>query len=201
MIPTDLQSYYRLHARIYDLTRWSFLFGRNSLRQWFPELPKGARILDLGCGTGKQLHFLQKRYPSATITGIDQSPEMLQIAGKKISGQVTLRNTLYEPSTFPEHSFELIVASYSLSMVDDLEAVLKALQLHLTPGGYLLVVDFDSTPFHWFNRWMERNHVHFDNRLFEKLQQAFCPQRIKTKRGYWGLYRYSFFWGNQCNSG
>ena len=197
MIPADLQSYYRLHSKIYDATRWAFLFGRNHLHQFFPTLPDKPAILDFGCGTGKQLRFLAQTYPEGSITGIDQSPEMLSIAQGKVSDAIKLIQNDYNSASFPPDSFDLIVASYSLSMVSDLPATLNTLSNHLKPNGFIAAVDFDATPFRWFNRWMDKNHVHFDDRLFHSLDETFKTQKIITKKAYLGLYTYSFFVGKK----
>jgi S-adenosylmethionine-diacylgycerolhomoserine-N-methlytransferase len=197
MIPKDLQSYYRLHSRIYDITRWSFLFGRNSIAGVLPELPPSSNILDLGCGTGKHLNTLLNEYPEATITGIDQSHEMLNVARKTTSQRVNIRNEKYSLDSFEDESLDLILASYSLSMMDDLEMVLKTAKTHLKTNCFFLVVDFDETPFSWFDNWMKKNHVHFDHHLFQKLQKEFIAERLTTRKGYLGLYTYSTFIGRK----
>ena len=194
MIPDNLRDYYKLHAKIYDISRWAFLFGRNSASSYFPELPQHTSILDFGCGTGLQLQALKKKYPDAEITGIDQSSDMLNIARKKVP-DVAIRNEVYSSESFANDSFDLIVASYSLSMVDDLDSILITFKKHLKPNGSVLVIDFDSTPFRWFNHWMDINHVHFDDQLFNCLEQSFQVNTKVTKQAYFGLYAYSLFVG------
>lgn len=194
MIPNNLKDYYKLHASVYDLSRWAFLFGRNSASKFFSKLAEQPHILDFGCGTGLQLRALSAKYHDANIIGIDQSPEMLNIARKK-NPHIHLKNESYSSVSFSENAFDLIVASYSLSMVDDLVHILEAFKHHLKPGGKLIVVDFDATPFRWFNRWMKTNHVHFDDRLFDNLQHHFATEQIISQKAYLGLYTYSTFVG------
>src|SRR5680860_270801 len=86
-----LQAYYKLHSPIYDATRWSFLFGRRKLISQLPDLPFRRRLLEVGCGTGKNIKYLSSSYPHAHITGIDISPDMLQKASKKISRSAPVR--------------------------------------------------------------------------------------------------------------
>ena len=45
----------------------------------------GERMLDIGCGTGNNLQFFREKWCS--VTGIDSSAEMLEIAQSKIWGQ------------------------------------------------------------------------------------------------------------------
>ncbi|MEM1357475.1 MAG: methyltransferase domain-containing protein, partial [Bacteroidota bacterium] len=73
-----LSQYYQFQSRIYDLTRWSFLFGRKHLLASLPFRPtEPLQILEVGCGTGHNLLRLAKKYPEAEITGIDLSTDML----------------------------------------------------------------------------------------------------------------------------
>jgi ubiquinone/menaquinone biosynthesis C-methylase UbiE len=51
----SLRGYYRLHSKIYDATRWSFLFGRHRLIELVASHKTPTRILEVGCGTGTNL--------------------------------------------------------------------------------------------------------------------------------------------------
>ena len=74
---SPLPGYYRFHARIYDATRWSFLFGRDRLINLAAEtvardgLERPARVAEIGCGTGRNLLALSRALPGASITGVD----------------------------------------------------------------------------------------------------------------------------------
>lgn len=79
-----LVGYYRFHARIYDATRWSFLFGRSRILKLTAALaPAPARILEVGCGTGRNLLELAELFPAAQLTGVDLSGAMLDVARRK----------------------------------------------------------------------------------------------------------------------
>ncbi len=86
--PSDgdaLRRYYRLHAPLYDATRWSFLFGRTGLVTLSRQRQPGVRrILEIGCGTGKNLESIARAFPEAEIRGLDLSAEMLEQAGKRV---------------------------------------------------------------------------------------------------------------------
>ena len=65
-----LNRYYRWHARLYDATRWSFLFGRGALVRAIAARPEPPRnILEVGCGTGENLVRLARQFPTAAVTG------------------------------------------------------------------------------------------------------------------------------------
>ena len=77
----DLTDSYRWHARIYDLTRWVFLFGRREIiRQAACRMTRPARILEIGCGTGRNLVELAERFPAASVTGLDLSGMRANVA-------------------------------------------------------------------------------------------------------------------------
>jgi S-adenosylmethionine-diacylgycerolhomoserine-N-methlytransferase len=65
-----LGKYYRFHSRIYDATRWIFLFGRDRLIRTTANFCQPARILEVGCGTGKNLVRLRQTFPGASLTGL-----------------------------------------------------------------------------------------------------------------------------------
>ena len=191
----SLDEYYRVHSKFYDITRWSFLFGRSSLSSFLPGLPENPTILDLGCGTGKQLKYLKQLYPGSRITGIDLSEDMLQKASKKFGDEFELVNARYSKERFPENTFDLISASYSLTMMDDLHETIEAIKYHLKPEAYIAAVDFDSSPFPWFMDWMKINHVEMKDNLFNNLARYFPENEFRPRKAYFGLYSYSFFLG------
>ena len=77
-----IERYYRMHARIYDLTRWTFLRGREALIKQVAASLTPNRILEVGCGTGTNLLNLGKAFPQAHLWGLDLSTDMLAVAGK-----------------------------------------------------------------------------------------------------------------------
>lgn len=193
-----VQRYYRLHSLIYDATRWSFLFGRNELLKRIPLLPSRPRILEVGCGTGQNMKYLQSHYPEARIVGIDLSPDMLQKAANRLtpSPNMTLINAKYEPGSTDLAPFDLILFSYSLTMFQDIgEEMIQQLSEDLKPGGFIAAVDFHTTPFSWFRRWMERNHVEFTGRLFPLLNRNYSSLLSVEKQAYLGLWSYFMYIG------
>lgn len=192
----NIQSYYKFHSFIYDLTRWAFLFGRSELEHYLPELPPNPDILDLGCGTGQLLPVLKKTYSGGSITAVDQSAHMIRKARSKFPVNVNFVQAPYSGELFRDCSFDLIICSYSLTMMDNFDNLLEALKKHLKPGGALLVLDFDRTPFPWFNKWMKKNFVSMSNGLFNRLQHSFIKQAAYSKPAYFGLWEYSLFLGS-----
>lgn len=200
MILSNIERYYKTHSKFYDLTRWGFLFGRKSVKRQFPDLPDGSVILDLGCGTGTQISALIKKYPGSTILGIDMSAEMLKKAKNKYGSSIQFRNEYYNQNSFSNAELDLVVCSYSLTMFDDKAEILNTIKKHLKDSGYLVVVDFDSSPFEWFKNWMRLNHVDMKFEIFSKLRHLFPHHHYKGKKAYLGLYSYSTFWAEKTRA-
>jgi S-adenosylmethionine-diacylgycerolhomoserine-N-methlytransferase len=144
---------YRHQRHIYDLTRKFYLLGRDRLIRELAPAP-GARICEIGCGTGRNLVALARRYPRAEIFGIDASNEMLKtaeatIARAGLSARIRIERCLAEALDPAEtfglaEAFDWVVFSYTLSMIPDWgRAVDRAVQV-LRPGGGLAVVDFSE---------------------------------------------------------
>jgi S-adenosylmethionine-diacylgycerolhomoserine-N-methlytransferase len=203
---TSLQRYYRFHASVYDATRWLFLFGRHALIRSISERDTVERILEVGCGTGKNLLALSRAFPKAQCVGLDISEAMLAKARKKLSHQyehITLLNQAYDRplSDRAESSFDLVVFSYALSMMNPgwEQAIEHAVQ-DLSPGGVLAVVDFNATNLSAFQRWMAFNHVRMEAHLSPLLAANFDTHQLKIRQAYGGLWTYFLFVGEKPGS-
>jgi S-adenosylmethionine-diacylgycerolhomoserine-N-methlytransferase len=195
-----MERYYRLHAKIYDATRWSFLFGRRRLIERAAVLGQPERILEIGCGTGQNLASLARAFPQAQLTGLDISGAMLEQARKKLS-QLSRVEFVLQSYTRPLQSsrpFDLVLFSYSLSMINPgWQQALAAAVEDLAEGGWLTVVDFHDSPVAAFRRWMGLNHVRLEGQLLPELKRHFRPEVVELRRAYAGLWRYLLFVGQK----
>lgn len=141
---------YRLQRHIYDVTRRYYLLGRDQMIAGLQPTP-GSSVLEIGCGTGRNLVLAAKRYPRVQFFGVDVSTEMLTsslaaISRHDLTSQVRVAHgdaANFDPQfSFAIPSFDRVMISYSLSMITDWERVLDAALRHLNPGGQLHVVDF-----------------------------------------------------------
>lgn len=140
---------YRWQRFFYDATRRYYLLGRDQLISDLKPAA-GAQVLEIGCGTGRNLVQAARRYPAALFTGIDVSTEMLTTALGSIKrygldGRIRVAHgdaTDFDPMKIfgvaPDH----IVISYALSMIPDWQGVLNEAVTRLKPGGQLHIVDF-----------------------------------------------------------
>ncbi|HCN31466.1 MAG TPA: class I SAM-dependent methyltransferase [Verrucomicrobiales bacterium] len=196
----SLAGYYRWHARIYDLTRWAFLFGRGRiLRHAARHVVMPERILEVGCGTGKNLVELAEIFPKAQILGLDLSKDMLDQARPKIrrhAPRVSLMQRAYDAPVAIGRKFDLIVFSYSLSMINPgYEKVLDICREDLSARGMVAVVDFHESRQAWFRRWMGVNHVRMEGHILESLRHRFTAAHCEVRHAYGDLWRYMFFIG------
>lgn len=141
---------YRRQRHVYDLTRKFYLLGRDRMIDGLNAC-RGDAILEIGCGTGRNLVEIAGRYPESRLYGLDVSAEMLVSATNAVAraglfGRVTLAQAdavTFDPvAVLGRAQFERIVISYCLSMIPAWPSVLKAALGLLPPGGELHIVDF-----------------------------------------------------------
>jgi S-adenosylmethionine-diacylgycerolhomoserine-N-methlytransferase len=172
---------YRYQRHIYDLTRKYYLFGRDRAIAGLCMSP-GESLLEVGCGTGRNLLLAHRFYPSAKLYGLDISAEMLESARANFrsgSEKPILRvadATAFEPAEFGTTAFDRILISYALSMIPDWEKAVEAALAALAPNGSLHIVDFGQQEHlpRWFGRllraWLTRFHVTPRATLHEALE-------------------------------
>jgi S-adenosylmethionine-diacylgycerolhomoserine-N-methlytransferase len=164
---------YRWQRHIYDLTRKYYLLGRDRLISEL-DVPAGGTVLELGCGTGRNIILAARRHPGARFFGLDISAEMLETAGaaiarENLSGRVMLARgdaTDFDAGAlFDVERFDRVFVSYSLSMIPGWEKTVSAALAALSPNGSLHIVDFgqqEGLP-GWFRTllrgWLKKFHV------------------------------------------
>ncbi len=145
-----MDAIYRSQRHIYDLTRKYYLLGRDQLIAGLAP-PPGGSVIEIGCGTGRNLIAAAKRFPDARYFGIDISEAMLEtaranIAKAGLSDRITLAQgdaTAFDAAAlFGVDRFDRVFQSYTLSMIPDWQGALREGASKLAPGGRLDVVDF-----------------------------------------------------------
>lgn len=141
---------YRVQRHVYDLSRKYYLIGRDRMIAEL-EPPPGGTVLEIGCGTGRNLVAAAKRYPDAKFYGLDISKVMLRSAetairragvGDRVS-LVRSDATLFDPrATLGLERFDRVMASYSISMIPPWQQALRHGLALTAPGGSFSVVEF-----------------------------------------------------------
>jgi SAM-dependent methyltransferase len=97
-------------------------------------LPRPARILDAGCGSGRNMVELARR---GAVTGVELSATSVSLARARRAGEVIEGSVLEMP--FDADSFDLAVSLDVIEHLDDDLAALRELRRVVAPGGFLLV--------------------------------------------------------------
>ena len=198
---------YRNQRHIYDLTRKYFLFGRDRLIDGL-DVEAGDTVLEIGCGTARNLIVAARRYPRSRFFGIDISSVMLGSAATAISRARLSRRvvvaradaTLFDPlDLFGQAEFARVFLSYSLSMIPAWQTVLDSALTLLAASGELHVIDFgrqENLP-SWFRaglrNWLSLFEVTPRDDLEHKLNllAADAGARVTIERLYGGYAQYA----------
>lgn len=196
-----MDAIYRYQRYVYDATRKYYLLGRDRV---IDELtpPPGGKVLEVACGTGRNLIVAARRYPQAKFFGFDISNAMLDTARTSIrraglADRIHLEHadaaSFDAGHLFGVDRFERIFISYALSMIPPWRmALLQALSA-LAPGGQLLIVDFGGQARlpRWFKRglraWLVRFSVTPRDEFVTELDRLAALPGIRVQHG--PLYR------------
>lgn len=141
---------YRTQRHFYDLTRKYYLLGRDALIERL-RVPQGGSVLEVGCGTGRNLIEVARRYPDARCHGFDISGAMLETAGASVAkmglaNRVALAQgdaTNFDAAAlFGQGGFDRIFLSYTLSMIPGWRAAITQATDALGERGAIHIVDF-----------------------------------------------------------
>ena len=147
-----VQRFYRYQAGFYDLTRWSFLYGRRRAVDLL-EIRPDSSVLEIGCGTGLNFrHIISRLDPvQGRVVGVDFSEHMLGRAAARVAscGYANLTLVQADAERLALHErFDAVLFAYSLSMIPNWQPALERACEHLGPGGRMAVLDFGR-----FDRW------------------------------------------------
>jgi ubiquinone/menaquinone biosynthesis C-methylase UbiE len=93
-----------------------------------------ARILDIGCGTGRLLRKARLRWPAAALVGVDPAPGMIDEA-RRLAPAISFHVAGAESLPLPDASVDLVLSASSLHHWDDQAAGLRNVVRVLAPGG------------------------------------------------------------------
>jgi len=165
-----MDAIYARQRHIYDLTRKYYLLGRDRLIKQL-DVPTNGSVLEVGCGTGRNLIAVARAYPTAQLSGLDISEVMLataraHVARAGLADRITLAQgdaTDFDAQAlFGVAQFDRVFFSYTLSMIPDWRSALIAGAK--ATAGTLSVVDFgqyERLP-RWFGRAMFAWLARFD---------------------------------------
>lgn len=196
-----MTNYYKLQSHFYDSTRWAFLYGRKRLVEAL-DIRQGDRVVEIGCGTGANFRAVQNCLQnSGELIGIDCSAPMLRKAEQRARQNgwtnVQLLDMEYGRESVTQGRADVVLFSYSLSMIEDWRAAISCAQSELRPGGYAGVLDFCKTENStaWFTRWLAMNHVAADRPCTQELHRLFGKRTYSQYNAWSGLWSFYLFVG------
>jgi SAM-dependent methyltransferase len=137
---------YQLHERLED-TYWWFVAKNNILLHLIERIAKpGARVADIGCGTGGLLAQLATKYDAI---GVEMDATARDACARR--GLRVLEGHLPDAIPLPDASFDLVVSSEVVEHVEDDRGAVARLASLLAPGGTLVI----TVPAH---QWMWSEH-------------------------------------------
>jgi demethylmenaquinone methyltransferase / 2-methoxy-6-polyprenyl-1,4-benzoquinol methylase len=112
----------------------------------------GDTVLDVATGTGAVVRELQ-RQKGCKVVGVDQSPEMLAEARRRLGPELELVEASAEHLPFPDASFDALTFTYLLRYVADPPATLRELARVVRPGGSIASLEFGVPRGLWRPLW------------------------------------------------
>jgi S-adenosylmethionine-diacylgycerolhomoserine-N-methlytransferase len=193
-----LRKFYAPQAQGYDAFRDRLLQGRRELIEHLPA-GTGARVVELGAGTGRNLEFFGDRLRGfASFELVDLCPPLLSVAKQRLDNLVVenigvdlarkVRLIEADVTQFrPAHAVDCVYLSYALTMIPDWQRAIDNAIDMLVPGGALGVVDFHLPPIagrlnnafwrRWFAHdgvWLSGAHLPY---LRHRLGTVYCEER------------------------
>jgi ubiquinone/menaquinone biosynthesis C-methylase UbiE len=115
------------------------------LRQALAEHPGGARLLDIGCGTGLFLREVKRNHPRLAVTGLDLSAPYLDVARRRLAdwSGVDLIEAGAEAIPAGDATYDIVTCVYLMHELPPAARRKVAAEIArvLRPGGVLILVD------------------------------------------------------------
>lgn len=193
-----------------------FLLGRNlvldELSRILEGIPKGSKILDVGCGTAHLTNWILEQ--GFEVYGIEPSQEMYNYA-KQNFPHIEVKKSISSDIPYPDNSFDLIVAFEVLRYLDKDENKKSFKEFHrvLKPGGqfFLTQVNLFSSDFYFIFHGVKsliykmkkkvHHHCNFTtSRLQEKEVAAAGFAEVKTVGRFFGSIRIAYKFGTNIGN-
>jgi demethylmenaquinone methyltransferase/2-methoxy-6-polyprenyl-1,4-benzoquinol methylase len=140
----------------YDRTAALLSFGQDPRWRRFlvsrTEAGPGTTVLDVATGTGAVARELLTQ-KGCTVVGLDQSPQMLEEARRRLPPDVKLVEGRAEQLPFPDAAFDALTFTYLLRYVEDPGSVLRELARVVRPGGTIAGLEFAVPHGLWRPLW------------------------------------------------
>jgi len=193
-----LQAFYGPQASHYDRFRERLLRGRSELIERLAP-PPGARVVELGGGTGRNLLFFGERLARlAGVEVVDLCPALLEQARRRAAHLPNVRVVEADATVYrPAEPADCVYFSYALTMIPDWGGAIENALTMLRPGGTLGVVDFYVSDAHggpgairhdaftrfFWPRWFAHDGVRLTPEHLRRLREALPDHSLLEQRG------------------
>jgi phosphatidylethanolamine/phosphatidyl-N-methylethanolamine N-methyltransferase len=152
--PHESRLYYEF-SHLYDLLFRRVFYPRIAMVIRSLAIEPGARVLELGVGTGLSLDAYP---PHCQVTGIDLAPDMLERAQDKVNRNGWRHVTLEQGDAlnlkFADDSFDYVMAFHVVSVVPDPVRMMSEARRVCRPGGVITIINHFRSPNPTFARVM-----------------------------------------------
>ncbi|MBS1773717.1 MAG: methyltransferase domain-containing protein [Bacteroidetes bacterium] len=151
-----------------------FIYGRHMIIEEvnndLATLPAGAKVLDVGCGTGHFADFIAQK--GFDVVGLEPAKNMISIA-RELFPKITFVEGISAKIPYPDNSFDYILAIEVFRYLDkaDNEASFKEFHRVLKPGGKILVTQVSRNASDYYYQYYHLTNVF--KRMFGK-QLHYC---------------------------
>jgi demethylmenaquinone methyltransferase / 2-methoxy-6-polyprenyl-1,4-benzoquinol methylase len=148
--PTYVRGMFGRIAGVYDLMNRVMTGGLDGRWRAFAArllaLPQGARVLDIGTGTGDLAITVARQYPTAHVVGIDFTPEMLTVGREKVhklglDTRIELQQEDGEHLSAGDASFDACCSAFVVRNMTDPEAGFREMARVVRPGGRVVCLE------------------------------------------------------------
>ncbi len=168
----------------------------NSLEQWFffDRIQKAALnivekqytpevVLDIGCGTGRLLRKVGKRWPMARLIGVDAAEGMIEKA-RQLTPNATFYVSKAESLPLPDVSVDIVFSTASFHHWQDKEKALLEIRRVLRSRGWFFLADI------WPPFGLSRFSHHFQSNNAARVREAFANAglQVQDQRRQLGLW-------------
>lgn len=147
-----------------------------------------GKYLEVGCGPGILTQIIARHHPDVTITAIDISKEMIQLAAEDLTENLKDRidyrliDICDERVACQLGKYNLIFSTFTMHHLEDMRTAIKNMYSLLNENGLLFIQDLKRVP------WLY--HIPLKNGFFNSIRASYRPKEIKYILNETGIYNY-----------